>query len=172
MRLTQFSDYALRMLMYAAAPPGRLITIEETAHVFGISRNHLMKVANLLTQHGYLQAVRGRNGGLLLAQSPQQIRLGALLRVTEPDFALVECFGSDATCSIMPACRLRTRLQQALTAFLAQMDTGTLQDLLLAPRDFQSPPPATAASPRRRSTAQTPARKSIAVPASRRRRAR
>ena len=135
MRLTQFSDYALRMLMYVAAQPGRLITIEETAQAFGISRNHLMKVANLLTRNGYLQAVRGRNGGLSLAQPPQRIGLGALLRVTEPDFTLVECFGGGA-CSITPACRLRGELRRALAAFLAHMDTCTLDDLLLPPRAF------------------------------------
>ena len=135
MRLTQFSDYALRMLMYAAAQPGRLITIDETAQAFGISRNHLMKVANLLTRNGYLQAVRGRNGGLSLAQPPQRIGLGALLRVTEPDFTLVECFGG-GTCSITPACRLRGELRRALAAFLAHMDTCTLEDLLLPPRTF------------------------------------
>lgn len=135
MRLTQFSDYALRMLMYAAAQPGRLITIDETAQAFGISRNHLMKVANLLTRNGYLQAVRGRNGGLSLAQPPQRIGLGALLRVTEPDFTLVECFGGGA-CSITPACRLRGELRRALAAFLAHMDTCTLEDLLLPPRAF------------------------------------
>ena len=136
MRLTQFSDYALRMLMYAAAQPQRLITIEETAQVFGISRNHLMKVANLLTQTGYLRAVRGRSGGLALARRPGDIRLGALLKLTEPDFALVECFGDGATCSIIPTCRLRGRLRGALVAFLAHLDASTLEDLLLPPRAF------------------------------------
>jgi Rrf2 family nitric oxide-sensitive transcriptional repressor len=98
MRLTNFSGYALRVLMYAAAQGDRLITIEETANVYGISRTHLMKVANQLTQAGYLKAVRGRSGGLALAKRPNRIKLGDVLRVTEPDFALVECFTADNRC--------------------------------------------------------------------------
>lgn len=170
-RLTQFSDYALRMLMYAAAQPQRLITIEETARVFGISRNHLMKVANLLTQTGYLNAVRGRSGGLSLARRPADIRLGALLRLTEPDFSLVECFGDVTSCSITPTCRLRARLQQALNAFLAQMDTGTLADLILTPGDFQVATPTKVAALRSHATTRSAAAQAR-IPAPRRRRMR
>jgi Rrf2 family transcriptional regulator, nitric oxide-sensitive transcriptional repressor len=94
-RLTNFSDYALRLLMFAAAQNDRLITIEETAELYGISRAHLMKVANQLTRSGFLKAVRGRSGGLALAKPPQKIRLSDVLRATEPDFALVECFGAE-----------------------------------------------------------------------------
>lgn len=136
MRLTDFSDYALRMLMYAAATRDRLITIEETAEVYGVSRAHLMKVANQLTRAGFLRAVRGRSGGLSLARPPEDIRLGDVLRATEPDFELAECFAPDNECRITPCCRLRGVLQEALAAFIATLDRHTLADLILNPEDF------------------------------------
>ena len=136
MRLTNFSDYALRVLMYAAARDERLITIDETAKVYGISRAHLMKVVNQLTRAGYLKAIRGRSGGLVLAKRPHKIRLGDVVRATEPDFALVECFGADNQCVITPRCRLRGALKEALGAFVATLDRYTLADLILSPRDF------------------------------------
>ncbi|MHB8387480.1 RrF2 family transcriptional regulator [Metallibacterium sp.] len=142
MRLTNFSDYALRVLMYAAAQRERLITIEETAQIYDISRNHLMKVVNALTRAGYLKAVRGRAGGFTLAKRPDRIRIGAVLRLTEPDFALVECFSTDNHCLIAPACRLRGVLREALAAFVAVLDRHTLDDLLLHPEDFGLQPAA------------------------------
>lgn len=142
MRLTNFSDYALRVLMYAAAQDDRLITIEETADVYGISRAHLMKVANHLTRAGYLKAVRGRSGGLALAKRPNRIKLGDVLRATEPDFALVECFTSDNHCLITPRCRLRGVLKEALAAFTGTLDRYTLADLILTPEAFGVKPAA------------------------------
>jgi Rrf2 family nitric oxide-sensitive transcriptional repressor len=142
MRLTAFSDYALRVLMYAAARDGRLITIDETAGVYGISRAHLMKVVNQLTRAGFLKAVRGRSGGVALARTPVKIRLGDVLRATEPDFALVECFSSGNQCLISPRCRLRGALNEALAAFIGTLDRYTLADLLLNPRDFGIKPAA------------------------------
>lgn len=138
MRLTSFSDYSLRILMYAAAQGERLITIEETAFAYGISRAHLMKVANLLTKAGFLRAVRGRSGGLVLARLPTEIRIGEVLRLTEPDFALVECFGSGNGngCRITSGCRLKGILHEALAAFLSTIDRYTLADLILRPEDF------------------------------------
>lgn len=136
MRLTNFSDYALRVLMYAATHEDRLITIEETAEVYDISRTHLMKVANQLTRAGYLKAVRGRSGGLALAKRPERINLGDVLRATEPDFALVECFTKDNRCVITPRCRLRGVLYEALAAFTGTLDRYTLADLILRPKDF------------------------------------
>ena len=136
MRLTNFSDYALRVLMYAAAQGDRLITIEETADVYGISRAHLMKVVNQLTRVGYLNAVRGRSGGLVLAKRPSKIRLGDVLRATEPDFALVECFTAGKQCLITPNCRLRGALAKAFAAFTGTLDRYTLADLILSPEDF------------------------------------
>jgi Rrf2 family nitric oxide-sensitive transcriptional repressor len=142
MRLTNFSDYAFRVLMYAAARSDRLITIDETANVYGISRAHLMKVVNQLTRAGYLKAVRGRAGGLALAKRPDKIRLGDVLRATEPDFALVECFGPDNQCVITPRCRLRGAFKEALGAFTGTLDRYTLADLVLNPRDFGIKPAA------------------------------
>jgi Rrf2 family nitric oxide-sensitive transcriptional repressor len=136
MRLTDFSDYALRILMYAAVRNDRLITIEETARLYGISRAHLMKIVNHLTRAGYLKAVRGRSGGVALAKPPERICLGDVLRATEPDFALVECFRSDNRCLITPSCRLRGVLGEAMTAFSATLDRYTLADLMLTPEDF------------------------------------
>lgn len=142
MRLTNFSDYALRLMMYAAARKDELITIEETAELYGLSRAHLMKVANQLTRAGFLKATRGRNGGLSLAKRPEKIRLGDVVRSTEPDFALVECFDSGNRCLITPRCRLRGVLQEAMGAFMATLDDYTLADLLLSPSDFGIKPAA------------------------------
>jgi Rrf2 family transcriptional regulator, nitric oxide-sensitive transcriptional repressor len=136
MRLTTFSDYALRVLMYAASQNDRLITIEETAAVYGISRAHLMKVVNQLTRAGFLKATRGRTGGLALGKSPKKIRLGDVVRVTEPDFGLVECFMPGGNCLISPRCRLRGVLKEALAAFLATLDRYTLADLMINPSNF------------------------------------
>jgi Rrf2 family nitric oxide-sensitive transcriptional repressor len=136
MRLTNFSDYALRVLLYAAARRDELITIEETAKLYGISKAHLMKVVNQLTRAGFLRAVRGRSGGLTLAMRPNKISLGDVVRATEPDFALVECFSPDNRCLITPRCRLRGVLKEALGAFIATLDRYTLADLVLRPEDF------------------------------------
>jgi len=133
MRLTTFSDYAMRVLIYAAASPDRLITIEETANAYTISRAHLMKVVNALTRHGFLRSVRGRAGGLALALPPEEIGLGAVVRATEPDFVMAECFGADSCCAIRRHCRLPAILKEALDAFMDTLDRYTLADLLLAP---------------------------------------
>jgi Rrf2 family nitric oxide-sensitive transcriptional repressor len=142
MRLTSFFDYTLRLLMYAATHSDRLITIEEAAGVYGISRTHLMKVANQLTRAGYLKAVRGRSGGLALAKRPNRIKLGDVLCATEPDFALVECFSANNRCPISSSCHLRAPLREALAAFTATLDRYTLADLILSPKDFGIPPAA------------------------------
>jgi Rrf2 family nitric oxide-sensitive transcriptional repressor len=142
MRLTNFTDFALRLLMYAAAHEDRLITIEEASEVYDISRAHLMKVTNSLTKAGYLKAVRGRSGGLMLAKPPRKIRLGDVMRATEPDFALVECFGEGNACIITRSCRLRGVLREGLDAFNAVLDKYTLADLMLRPKDFGIQPAA------------------------------
>jgi Rrf2 family nitric oxide-sensitive transcriptional repressor len=95
-----------------------------------------MKVVNLLTRAGYLAAVRGRSGGLRLGRPAETIVLGAVVRVTEPDFQLVECFATDGRCLITPACRLRGVLGEALAAFVATLDAYTLADLVLTPAQF------------------------------------
>ena len=142
MRLTRFSDYSLRVLMYAATQGERLITIEEVAKTYRISRTHLMKVCNQLTKAGFLRATRGRSGGLTLARPPSEIGIGAVLRLTEPDFALVECFGGGKDCVIASRCRLQGVLHEALAAFLAAIDRYTLADLMLNPVDFGLAPAA------------------------------
>ena len=139
MRLTTFSDYALRVLMYAAAAGDRLITIEETAKTYNISRGHLMKVVNILTRTGYLKGVRGRSGGFTLAEPPAAINLGAVVRATEPDFALVECFATGNQCIITKRCQLPGVLNEALNAFIHTLDRYTLADILLTRRDFLPP---------------------------------
>ncbi len=139
MRLTTFSDYALRVLMYAAAAGDRLITIEETAKAYNISRTHLMKVVNVLTRTGYIKGVRGRSGGFTLAKSAEAINLGAVVRATEPDFALVECFASGSRCIITQRCRLPEILNEALDAFVRTLDGYTLADIVLTKRDFIPP---------------------------------
>ena len=136
MRLTNFSDYALRVLLFAASRGDELVTIEETAKAYGISRTHLMKVANQLTRSGYLKAMRGRSGGLALAMRPNKICLGDVVRATEPDFALVDCFSPGNRCLITPRCRLKGVLKEALGAFMATLDRYTLADLVLRPEDF------------------------------------
>jgi Rrf2 family nitric oxide-sensitive transcriptional repressor len=142
MRLTSFSDFALRLLMYAAAQEDRLITIEEASEVYNISRSHLMKIANALTKAGYLRAVRGRSGGLALAKPPHKIKIGDVIRATEPDFVLVECFASGSECAITRCCQLRGILHEGLDAFNAVLDKYTLADLMLRPKDFGMRPAA------------------------------
>jgi Rrf2 family nitric oxide-sensitive transcriptional repressor len=130
MRLTSYSDYSLRLLMFAAVKQGGLVTVPAAAQAYGISRNHLMKVAHDLGRHGYLETVRGRGGGLRLARAPEKINLGALLRHTEEHFHIVECFAPGADgCAITRCCRLKGMLGEATAAFLAVMDKYTLADL-------------------------------------------
>jgi Rrf2 family nitric oxide-sensitive transcriptional repressor len=137
MQLTKFSDYALRALMYTHAAGDRLVTIEEMAKSYRISRAHLMKVVNALTRSGYLIAVRGRSGGLRLGRPADEIVLGDVVRATEPDFALVECFASGNQCVITRCCRLPRVLDEALAAFLGVLDRHTLESLTLRPTDFR-----------------------------------
>jgi Rrf2 family nitric oxide-sensitive transcriptional repressor len=131
MRLTVYTDYALRVLMYLAVHADPMPTIAEIATTFRISRNHLMKVAYELGQSGYIETVRGRQGGLRLARAPAEIRLGDVVRTTEPDLALVPCFEPMNTpCVLSPDCRLRGALYQAQAAFLEVLDRFTLADLV------------------------------------------
>jgi Rrf2 family nitric oxide-sensitive transcriptional repressor len=138
MQLTKFSDYALRVLMYAHAAGGRRVTIEEMAAAYRISRAHLMKVANSLTRAGYLTAVRGRSGGLVLTRPAKDIRLGEVVRATEPAFAIVECFSTNNQCVVSDCCRLAGVLDQALRAFLTVLDQHTLASVALKPKDFRA----------------------------------
>lgn len=143
MRLTMASDYALRVLLFAAAHEDRMVTIDETLTAHEISRGHLMKVVRALSTAGFLRSQRGRGGGFTLGRTPGEIRLGDVVRATEPDFQMVECFGSGSTCSILSTCRLPTILEKALAAFMAVMDAHTLEDVVLRPEDFGVPVAAT-----------------------------
>ena len=133
MRLTQFSEYALRLLIFAAAHPDRLVTVEEAATAYDISRTHLMKVANLLVRQDFLRGVRGRSGGLALARPAGEISLGALIRATEPAFAVMECFGEAQGRSLMSLERWRAIQSEAMAAYLAELDRHSLCDLAADP---------------------------------------
>ncbi len=129
-RLTVYTDYALRLLMYVALRSEGLVTIQEVAKAYGISRNHLMKVAYDLGRFGFLETVRGRGGGLRLARAPEKIRLGDVVRKMEEDFTLVECFADgSSTCRIDGSCRLQHVLSDALKAYLGVLDRYSLADL-------------------------------------------
>jgi Rrf2 family transcriptional regulator, nitric oxide-sensitive transcriptional repressor len=130
-RLTVYTDYALRMLMYLALRKDQLATIAEIAESYDISRNHLMKVAHQLGVAGFVETVRGRGGGLRLAKPVGSIGLGDVVRYTEPDMAIVSCFEAiDAPCAIEPCCVLKRALKQARDAFLEVLDGYTLEDLV------------------------------------------
>jgi Rrf2 family nitric oxide-sensitive transcriptional repressor len=134
MQLTLFSDYALRVALYLATHPQRLVAVAEISAAYGISHAHLVKVAQRLTELGIVQAVRGRSGGIRLARLPAAIQVGALVRATEPHFNLVECFDRRTnTCPIDPVCALKNALYQAKESFLATLDGYTLADLLPQP---------------------------------------
>ncbi len=130
MRLTVHSDYALRVLMYLGVRTDRLATIEEISTAYGISENHLMKVVNRLAKHGFVKALRGRGGGLRLGKLADAMTIGEVLRVVEDDFHIVECFGAADTCRISKACRLKHALNRALAAYLAELDSWTLADIV------------------------------------------
>lgn len=131
MRLTVYTDYALRVLMYLALKEDELATIAEISVSYGISRNHLMKVAHQLGVAGYVETVRGRGGGLRLARRIEAIGLGEVVRFTEPDMAIVSCLKPiDAPCALRPSCVLRQALQKSRDAFMSVLDNYTLSDLV------------------------------------------
>ncbi|WP_308367299.1 MULTISPECIES: Rrf2 family transcriptional regulator [unclassified Microbulbifer] len=130
MHITRYTDYSLRVLMYLALKGEELATIREIAESYDISKNHLMKVVQDLNSKGYVVAIRGKNGGLRLADKPENINIGHLVRDTEQDLALVECFGNSQACAITPACELKRVIFEALGAFFEVLDQYTLADLL------------------------------------------
>lgn len=129
MRLTRYTDYALRTLLYLGLHGKELASIGEIARAYGISENHLTKVVHHLGRMGVVETLRGRGGGLRLARPPEAIVIGEVVRQTEDDLALVDCFGS-VPCAIAGACGLQRLLGEALGAFLAVLDRATLADLL------------------------------------------
>lgn len=135
MKLTQHTDYAIRVLMFATGRwrtegPEALSQIREIAEAFAVSENHLMKVVHRLGAEGFLFTVRGRNGGLRLARDPEQIRIGDVVRAIESDMALVECFSDGSTCPLTNGCLLTGALMRARDAFIATLDGYTLASLV------------------------------------------
>jgi Rrf2 family nitric oxide-sensitive transcriptional repressor len=133
MRLTAYTDYSLRTLMYLAVNADRHATIAEIARTYRISETHLMKIVHQLGVAGDIETTRGRNGGIRLSRPAADINLGTVVRRTEPDMDLVACFEDTGSCAIGECCVLRTALHQALASFLAVLDRYTLADLV-APR--------------------------------------
>lgn len=130
MRLAEYTDFTLRVLMYCATHRDRLVTIAELAEHHRLSRNHLMKIVNDLARQGVIETLRGRGGGLRLLQDPQQIRIGDVVRRSETDFRLVECFDPQTNaCTLTPNCRLKEVFGVALRAFFEQVDAVTLADI-------------------------------------------
>lgn len=134
MRLSEYTDYTLRVLMYCAAHRDRLVTIAELAEQHELSKNHLMKVVNDLARQGLLETTRGRGGGLRLLAEPETIRIGDVVRATETDFRLVECFdASTNACTLTPNCRLKHLFNEALAGYFKALDGATLADMTPGP---------------------------------------
>jgi len=157
MRLTNYSDYALRSLIYLAVrpEPETLANISDIASSYHISKSHLTKIIHQLGQLGYIESVRGKNGGIRLAYAPKDINLGVLIKKIEPDFDLVECFATPVSsddrksrstglpitlineevnksvgCVITPVCQLKGVFFEALTAFITVLEKYTLADII------------------------------------------
>jgi Rrf2 family nitric oxide-sensitive transcriptional repressor len=133
MRLTRFTDYALRVLIFVGLRGDTRVTIREISEAFDISRHHLMKVVSDLVRLGYLQAQRGPGGGIKLARPASEIGIADVVLDMEEDMNIVSCFAGEGLCVIQPACRLRDALKEALAAYIGTLEAYKLQDLI-APR--------------------------------------
>lgn len=131
MKLSLFSDYSLRVLVYASLRDG-LFQLQDVSKAYGISRNHLAQVVHRLGQLGYLETRRGRGGGCRLAKTPSEVRLGRLIRQTEDQPVFIECFDAATnTCNLNGCCQLKGALTEAMAAFYASLDQYTLADVAL-----------------------------------------
>jgi Rrf2 family nitric oxide-sensitive transcriptional repressor len=131
MQLSLHADYALRVLIYLGTHEQKIARTQDISDAYGISKNHLVRVVQTLSEHGYVRIHAGRFGGVSLGQAPKEIRLGQVVRQTEPNFRLVECFDTATnTCPIIRACTLKRILSEALEAFVATLDEYTLADVL------------------------------------------
>ena len=134
MQLTRFTDYSLRVLIYLGLHQAQLSTIGEIAKNYGVSENHLMKVVHTLAGHGYIETVRGKGGGMRLSRDPAMINIGDVVRDTEENLDIVECFNpANQACPLLPACALKSVLSEARKSFLATLDRYTLADLIQGP---------------------------------------
>ncbi len=139
MKLTTFTDYSLRVLIYVALKPkGQLSTIDEIATVYRISRNHLTKSVHKLAKLDLIRTTRGRNGGFELCKDPRDINIGWVVRQTEENWDIVECFDPANFCILNPACRLKGVLAKALNAYLEVLDNFTLRDITANEHDLAS----------------------------------
>ena len=131
MQLTLYTDYSLRVLLYLGLKPRRMATITDIAQSYGISRNHLVKVVHNLATQGFIHSTRGRGGGITLARPAAEINIGDVVRHTEVNFDLVECFDRERnTCPIAVACILKSALYEAQQAFMSVLDRYSLADVL------------------------------------------
>ena len=131
MKLTKFSDYSLRLLLYLAVHGDRVVSVREVSRAYRVSPHIIVKAVQILVERGYVVGVRGRQGGLRLNKDPGEINIGAVIRATEPSWDLVECFDlATNTCPIEPACGLKSVLTEAQRAFLGVLDDHTLADFL------------------------------------------
>ncbi|TVQ35719.1 MAG: Rrf2 family transcriptional regulator [Geminicoccaceae bacterium] len=137
MQLTHFSNYAVRTLMYCALKPGQVCRVRDIANAYGISEHHLMKVVQTLGQMQLIDTLRGRGGGIRLAKDPHDIVIGQVLRVTEGNLNLAECFDEATnTCPLRPACRFKLALTRALEAFFLVLEGYTLADFICHPHEL------------------------------------
>jgi len=128
MKLTLQTDYALRILMALASEPHRIISVEEIAQKFSISKNHLMKVARALMSSGYVKTLRGRNGGMRLAKPAEKIAIGDVVCAIEPDMNMVACY-TNTECALLPNCRLKPLIGTGVAAFIHALNQKSLSDL-------------------------------------------
>lgn len=140
MKLTNYTDYSLRVLMFLVAKgQGEKATITEITDTYGISRNHLTKVIHQLGQIGLIETIRGRGGGIVLHKDPQDITIGSVVRQTEEDFHVVECFNRETNqCILTPVCQLKGVLHEALKAYMTVLDRYTLADVVAEPSLYRS----------------------------------
>ncbi len=138
MQLTQFTDYALRVLIYLSKAPQQFATISEISDYFDISRNHLVKIVHHLSINKVILTTRGKNGGICLAHAPKDINIGDIVRITEQNKDMVECFNPEKNnCIISPSCKLQQILHEAQQAFFETIDNYTLEDTLPSDIDFK-----------------------------------
>ena len=139
MQLTRFTDYALRTLMYLALHRDRLVIISEIAKGYQVSENHLMKIVHRLAQHGYIETQRGKGGGMRLARQPEAIQVGMVVRHTEENMDIAECFDPQLRdCPMLPGCVLKFALISARASFLEKLDSYTLADLIASKKPIES----------------------------------